>query len=380
MQELLIALFWFSVSALIWTYVGYPLFIVMLARWRPRPHKRADILPSVTLIIPAYNEETIIRQKLENALALDYPPEKMEIIVVADGSTDRTVEIAESFAGRGVRMLFQPERRGKIAAMNRAVPCAKGEILVFSDANAFMKPQSLRALVRNFADPQVGCVSGEKRIKADYRVQAQGESAYWRYESGIKRAESLFNTAIGAIGEIFAIRRELYHPLREDSIIEDFVLSMELVRDGWRIVYEPEATAWEEASPTLRAEWERRVRNCAGGFQALGRLGWLFSPRYAFMAFQFLSHKLLRWLAPLFMILTWFSNLALRSIPLYRWLFWGQTLFYFLALIGGLLAMMGWRLRPLWFVFYFCFANLTALGGLWRYLTGAQTNLWKKVR
>jgi cellulose synthase/poly-beta-1,6-N-acetylglucosamine synthase-like glycosyltransferase len=380
MQEALIALFWLSAFAIIWTYIGYPLFITLLARWRPRPHQKDEIMPTVSLIVPAYNEEAVIKEKLENALALDYPRDRMEIIVVADGSTDRTVEIVQGFADRGVRLLFQPERRGKIAAMNRAVPYAKGEILVFSDANAMMEPKSLKVLVRNFADAHVGCVSGEKRVRTDYRVQAQGESAYWRYESAIKRAESLVNTTIGAIGEFFAIRRELYRPLREDSIIEDFVLSMQLVMDGWRVVYEPEAVAWEEASPSLRAEWERRARNCAGGFQAVGRLSRLFSPRYGFIAFQFLSHKLLRWLAPFFMILAWATTLALYPVTFFRWLFWGQAIFYLLALVGGFLAIRGHRWRPLWLIFYFCFANATALGGFWRYITGQQNVVWKKVR
>lgn len=380
MRGVLIILFWLSAIAVAWTYVGYPLFIMLLARWRLRPHQRADILPTVSLIIPAYNEESVIRQKLENVLDLDYPPEQLEIIVVADGSTDRTVEIAESFADRRVRLLFQPERQGKIAAMNRAVPYARGEILVFSDANAMLDPLSLRALVRNFADPQVGCVSGEKRVGTDRRVQAQGESLYWRYESGIKRAESLVNTSIGAVGEFFAIRRELYYPLREDSIIEDFVLSMQLVMEGWRVIYEPEAVAWEEASPTLRAEWERRARMCAGGFQSIGRLRRLFSPRYAFVAFQFLSHKVLRWLAPFLMALIWLSALALSSFAIYRWLFWLQTAFFTLAFLGGLLAVKGWQWRPLWLLFYFCFANATALGGLWRYVMGRQNVTWKKVR
>ncbi|MGC8946863.1 MAG: glycosyltransferase family 2 protein [Anaerolineae bacterium] len=376
----LIALFWLSALAVAWTHVGYPLFIILLARWRPRPHQKGEVLPTVSLIIPAYNEEAVIGEKLENALTLDYPRGRIEIIVVADGSTDRTVEIVEGFADWGVRLLFQPERRGKIAAMNRAVPYAQGKILVFSDANAMMEPESLRALVRNFADPRVACVSGEKRVRADQPVQAQGESAYWRYESSIKRAESVVNTAIGAVGEFFAIRRELYRPLREDSIIEDFVLSMQLVMEGWRVVYEPEAVAWEEASPTLKAEWERRARNCAGGFQAVGRLIRLFSPRYSMVAFQFLSHKILRWLSPFFMLLAWLTALVLYPFDLYRLLFWGQTAFYLLALVGGLLSVKGWRWRPLWLIFYFCFANATALSGFWRYVTGRQNVAWKKVR
>jgi len=380
MPEALIALFWLSAFAVAWTYVGYPLFITLLARWRPRPHQKGNVLPTASLIIPAYNEEDVIGEKLENALALDYPQERMEIIVVADGSTDQTAEIVRRFADRGVHLLFQPERRGKIAAMNRAVPYARGEILVFSDANAMMEPKSLKVLVRNFADARVGCVSGEKRVRTDQCVQAQGESAYWRYESAIKRAESLVNTTIGAVGEFFAIRRELYRSLREDSIIEDFVLSMQLVMDGWRVVYEPEAVAWEKASPSLGAEWERRTRMSAGGFQSIGRLKHLFSLKHTFIAFQFFSHKLLRWYAPFFMISAWFTTLVLYSFDLYRWFFWGQTAFYLLALVGGLLSMQGWRWRPLWLVFYFCFANATALNGFWRYMTGQQNVTWKKVR
>lgn len=380
MMTILIAAFWLSGLAVFWTYIGYPLAISLLAYLRPRPHRRADIYPSVSFIIPAYNEEAVIAQKLENTLGLDYPPDHLEIIVVADGSTDQTVAIATRFAPWEVRVLFQPERRGKIAAMNRAVSYAQGEILVFSDANAMLEPESLRALVRNFADPQTGCVSGEKRIRQNHYVQAQGESAYWRYEAWLKRAESLVNTTIGAVGEFFAIRRELYRPLREDCIIEDFVLSMQLVMEGWRVVYEPEAIAWEEASPSLVAEWERRARMSAGGFQAIGQLSKLFSPHYVLTLWQFLSHKLLRWLAPFFLILAWGSAFALYRVPFYRWLFWGQTFFYALASLGGLLALGGIRWRPFWLAFYFCFANATALGGFWRYVTRRQNVIWKRVR
>jgi cellulose synthase/poly-beta-1,6-N-acetylglucosamine synthase-like glycosyltransferase len=308
--------FWLSALSVLWTYAGYPLLMLGLARYRPRPHRREPICPTVSLIIPAYNEEAVIAQKLQNALGLDYPMDRLEIIVVADGSTDKTVEIAQEFTKYGVQVLFQAERRGKIAAMNRAVPWAQGEILVFSDANAMMDPSSLRAIVRNFADPQVGCISGEKRVRPDRHVHAHGESAYWRYEAQVKKAESLASTAIGAVGEFFAIRRELYRPLREDCVIEDFVLSMQLVMDGWRVVYEPEAVAWEEPSPSLRSEWERRARIGAGGFQATGQLLGIFSPRYALVAFQFLSHKLLRWLAPFFMLTAWISAFILRfSFP-----------------------------------------------------------------
>jgi biofilm PGA synthesis N-glycosyltransferase PgaC len=380
MHLLSITLLWLSALAVVWTYAGYPLFIRLLARWRPRPHRQADIQPSVSLIIPAYNEEAVIAAKLENVLGLDYPPERQEILVVADGSTDRTVEIVESYAARGVRLLFQPQRRGKIAAMNRAVPHAVGEILVFSDANAMIEQASLRTLVRNFADPQVVCVSGEKRIRSDSQVQARGESAYWRYEARLKEAESRVSTAIGAVGEFFAIRKERYRPMEEDNLIEDFVLSMRLVMDGWRVVYEPRAVAREEASPSLQAEWERRSRMAAGGFQAIGRLRGLFSPRYGLVAFQYFSHKVLRWTAPFAMFLAWASSACLYAIAFYRLLFWGQTGFYLLALLGWATVSLGWKCRPLQLVFYFCFANSTALSGFVRYVTGTQSVIWKKAR
>ncbi len=376
----LAAVFWLAAGAVVWTYAGYPVFIFLLARLRPRPHRQEEILPSVSLVIPAYNEQDVIAEKLENTLALDYPSRQREIIVVADGSDDGTMEIVRTYAPQGVRLLYQPQRRGKIAAMNRAVPQAEGEILVFSDANAMIDPDSLRALVRNFADHQVACVSGEKRIQPDDQVQAQGESAYWRYEAFLKRADSLVNTAIGAVGEFFAIRRERYRRMEEDCLVEDFVLAMRLVMDGWRVVYEPQAVAWETASPSLRGEWERRARMAAGGFQAIGRLRGLFVPRHALAAFQFLSHKILRWLSPFLMVLAWGSAAALYGRPLYRVIFWLETAFYGAALAGWGTVLLEWPCRPLRMVFYFCFANATALAGFFRYITGRQPVTWEKAR
>jgi len=375
-----IGIFALSAFLIFWTYVGYPIFIALLARWRPRPHRREPLELPVTLIVPAYNEEAVIAAKLENLLALEYPAALREIIVVADGSTDRTVEIVAGYAGKGVQLLYQPERQGKIAAMNRAAPQAHGDILIFSDANAMMEPDALQQILPNFADPQVACVSGEKRIRPAAEVQAEGESAYWRYEAFMKRADSLVNTAIGAVGEFFAIRRELYRPLETDNLIEDFVLAMRLVMDGWRVVYEPAAVTWEEASPSLGGEWRRRARMAAGGFQAIGRLRGLLSPRYGLTAFQYVSHKVLRWLAPFFMLAALISSAFLTAEPLFRLLFWGQVLFYVLAVLGWALELLGWKCKPLRLIFYFCFANATMLGGFVRYVTRSQSVLWTKAR
>ncbi|MBN1872979.1 MAG: glycosyltransferase family 2 protein [Anaerolineae bacterium] len=376
-------------------------------------------MPTITFIVPAYNEEEVIAAKLENLFTLDYPAELCQIIVISDGSTDRTPEIvadhfqmapytarSTSFRNRALS-LFQPERRGKIAALNRAVPYAEGEILIFSDANAMMEPQSIGALVANFADPQVACVGGEKHIRVrplapgsasstleagfdratpNDAVQAEGESAYWRYEAFVKRADSLVSTAIGAVGEFFAIRRELYQPQSEDNIIEDFIISMRLVMDGWRVVYEPNAVTWEDASPDLSGEWTRRTRNATGGFQAIGRLRGLLSPRYGLVAVQYISHKVLRWLAAFFMILAFLTNVALlfirgvSNIEIWYVILGCQIAFYVLALLGWILDVLGVRWKPARIVFYFCFTNATALGGFGKYITGSRSVLWKKVR
>lgn len=376
----LIIAFWLSGSMVVYTFVGYGILLTMLAWFLHRPIQRQPITPSVTLIIPAYNEETVIAEKLDNCLALDYPQDSIEIMVVADGSTDRTCEIVTGYMPRSVKLLYQPERQGKIAAMNRAAPFASGEVLVFSDANAMQEPQSIRMLVANLADPKVACVGGEKRIRKDASVQARGESAYWRYEAYLKRLDSSVNTAIGAIGELFAIRRELYQPMDSDLLIEDFVLTMQLVARGWRVVYEPGAATWEDASPSLQGEWRRRVRMAAGGFQAVGRLKNMLNPLRGLAAIQYISHKVLRWLAPFFMMVAFAANLGLVHLPFYRFVMVAQVAFYLAALLGYGLLCLGMRWWPVQVPFYFCFANATSLAGFVRYVTRSQPVTWAKAR
>ena len=376
----LVAAFGISGLAVVYTFLGYGALITLLARFIHRPVQTQPITPSVTLIIPAYNEEAVIADKLDNCLALDYPRDLIEIMVVADGSTDRTCEIVRGYALRGVKLLHQPERRGKIAAMNRAAPFASSQALVFSDANAMLEPQAIRMLVANLADPKVACVGGEKRIRRAASVQAQGEGAYWRYEAYLKRLDSKINTAIGAIGELFAIRRELYQPMDDDLLIEDFVLTMKLVAKGWRVVYEPGAITWEEASPSLEGEWRRRVRMAAGGFQAIGRLKEMLNPLRGLAAIQYISHKVLRWLAPFFMLIAFAANLGLLHLPFYRWTMAAQMMFYVLAGLGYGLQGAGVRWWPAQVPFYFCFANTTSLMGFIRYIRKTQPVTWAKSR
>ena len=380
MTLLLSLVFWLCVFALVYTFGGYAVLMSVLARVRHRPVRAAPVTPTVSLIIPAYNEQAVIAEKLENTFALDYPRAQLEIIVVTDGSDDRTPDVVREYETRGVRLLHQPERRGKIAAMNRAVPFATGEVLIFSDANAMIEPQAIRALVANFADPQVACVGGIKRIRTSASVQARGESAYWRYEAYLKKLDSTVNTAIGAIGELFAIRRALWQPMDNDLLIEDFVVTMRLVARGWRVVYEPAAVTWEDASPSLRGEWRRRARMAAGGFQAMGRLKEMLNPLRSLAAFQFFSHKVLRWLAPFFMIGACVANLGLLHLPFYRFLFALQMIFYALALLGWALQVLNIHLWLVQVPFYFCFANATSLGGFVRFVTHTQPITWTKAR
>ena len=376
----LVAVLWISGLAVVYTFLGYGVLITLLARFVHRPIQCQPITPTVTLIIPAYNEEDVIIEKLANCLALDYPRDLIEIMVVADGSTDRTCEMVSQCTSRGVKLLHQPERRGKIAAMNRAAPFASSEVLVFSDANAMVEPKAIRMLVANLADPRVACVGGEKRIRRAASVQAQGEGAYWRYEAYLKRLDSKINTAIGAIGELFAIRRELYQPMDDDLLIEDFVLTMKLVAQGWRVVYEPGAITWEDASPSLTMEWRRRVRMAAGGFQAIGRLKDMLNPLRGLAAIQYMSHKVLRWLAPFFMTVAFAANLGLWHLPFYRLTLATQIIFYASALLGYGLQGAGARWWPVQVPFYFCFANATSLMGFVRYIRKTQPVTWAKSR
>jgi len=377
-------IFWLSLLGILYTYVGYALIITLLARWRARPVKQGDITPTVTMLVAAYNEEACIGRKIENTLALDYPPDKLELLVVTDGSTDRTPDIVRTYAERNanVRLLHQPERQGKPRALLRGFPQAQGEVIVFSDANCYFQPDTLRKLVRHFADPEVGGASGAKRISGQGdAVAKEGEGLYWRYESYLKACDSAVSSVMGVPGEIWAVRRNAYIPPDPDSFIDDFVASLRLVERGWRVVFEPQALAYEEASPSLRAEWQRRSRIAAGGWQAFFRLPGMLRHPNKLITFQYLSHRMARWMVtPTLFILLFFSNLGLSGQPFYRGVLALQVAFYLLAGLGWLLAARGRRVGWLLAPFYICLLNAAALAGGWRFLLGRQSVIWHKVR
>ncbi len=380
----MVTLFWCSVALLVLHFLLFPLCLFLLSRVRPRLAAPPAIFPTVSLIIAAYNEERVLAKKLENSLALDYPPENLEIIVVSDGSTDATPQIVESFRARGVTGLYQPRRGGKAAAINRAAERAHGEILVFSDANCFYDAGAIRALVRHFARPEVGGVTGRKAIRPQaQRESSRGDGFFWKVESAIKSWESRIGSVPTADGEIFALRRSLCDPLPEDTINDDTFLTFQIVRRGLRVLYEPEAISEELASPTLAEDFRVKARMVCGGMQTVKRFAGLLVPPRSFFALQFWIHKGLRHLMPLLLVALLVSNVALIAIgapALYRWALCLQGAFYAAALAGLLWPRRESTPTALYFPLYFCAMNAAALVGIGYHLRATPlVAVWKKA-
>lgn len=368
---------WLFIGLCAYVYVGYPLLLALLARLRPHPPHKSDWEPTVSLIIAAYNEADVIADKLTNTRQLHYPAERLQVIVAADGSNDQTAALARQF--EEVVVLDSPERRGKSAALNRAVEQATGEILVFSDANAFYDPDLLRHLVRNYADPKVGGVSGRKTV-----TQAgvgESEGIYWKYESFIRKKESLLHSATGTVGEINSVRRSLYRPIPPHIITDDAFLTMNTLRQGFRVLYEPAAFSWEAPAASSRDETIRRTRNSAGRYQLLFTPSlWASSP--PLVLWMLFSHKFARLLLPLFMLgALLFNTAALLTHPsLLLWLAWiAQAAFYGLALLGWAGEKMNHRFKLAKVAYYLVSTNAASLGGLLRFLRGQHTVLWEKA-
>jgi cellulose synthase/poly-beta-1,6-N-acetylglucosamine synthase-like glycosyltransferase len=377
-----LAVFWSMVALIVYVYVGYPCLVFLLASLRPRPVRKGPELPTVSFIIAAYNEEASIADKLRNTLALEYPSERLQIIVASDGSTDRTEEIVRSeFAGRVT--LVAAGRHGKMVAQNRAVAeAATGDIILFSDATTVYRPECLRALVASFADPEVGLATGN--VIHGLEVNAgvvKGRAAYWNYENFVRRHESRFDSILGAAGCFHALRRRLYTPLAPD-LIGDVVQTVKVVQQGYRAVVEEEAVVYEPAeSTTIREELERRARVIARGLRGKWYLRDFFNPfRHPWFCVQVLSHRILRWSVPLFLIGLLLANLALLDRPLYRAIFGAQVAFYALAALGWALERR--RLSPpgLTVPFYFCVINLAPLLALRSLLRGERKTTWETGR
>lgn len=376
-----LVIFILSVGLVFYAYLGYPALLALLARWWQRPVVTADHTPSVTLLIAAYNEESSIAQKLENSLALDYPTECLQIVVAADGSQDDTAALVAAYQAQGVVLSYEPARRGKMAAINRAMPRATGEIVVFSDANNIYDRETLRALVRPFADERVGATTGAKVIASGDGLLGESEGLYWRYESFIKKKETTLDSCVGAAGEVLAIRRHLFEPPPDEIINDDFYLALRLLQRGYRVVYVPQARSVERVSPSAQDEVARRTRIVAGRYQALLHGPALLPWKRPLLVWAIISHKFLRPLVPLAMIAALAANLvmAFQDVPFARGLLLLQVAFYGTAVVGATFQFPG-KLGKLFYLPVFLVnSNLAALWGLYRFLRGKQTTRWQRA-
>jgi cellulose synthase/poly-beta-1,6-N-acetylglucosamine synthase-like glycosyltransferase len=367
-------IFWLAIAVPVYTYIGYPLVLLLLRLLIHPGVKKNPIEPFVSLLIPAYNEGDVIEKKIHNSLALDYPAERIEIVVASDGSKDDTVDVARRFEdGRRIRVLAYPMNRGKIPVLNSSIPELRGDIVVFSDAPAMLYRDSVRNLVANFADPRVGAVSGRYTVvKADEVNIGKSEDFYWKYETYLKVQESQIASTLGGHGHLHAIRKDLYPFPPPGTINDDYIIPVSVLAKGYRAVYEPTAIVYEEAHEM--AGFGRRVRIMAGNLQQLREIKGLLWPLRPLPLFFFLSHKGSRLVVPFAMVAAVVANAFLLGSPLYTILFCLQALFYSMALVGTVFQL---RPKTLLLPFYFCMINVATFFGLYHALTSRRRMAWK---
>lgn len=387
-------LFWLFVLLIVYTYAGYPFLIWLFSRTAPHPKTDSNAKPYVTLLIAAFNEERVIAQKIENSLQLIYPRDRLQILVMDDGSEDRTQEIIKSYADRGVELAYNPPRRGKMAAINRAIQQARGEIVLFSDASNSYTADVVSEIVSPFSDARVGATVGARTIEAGAGGLGESEGLYWRYEAFIQKNESLLGCCTGIVGEILAIRRDLFTPPPDGIINDDFYMAMQVVKQGYCVTYAPKARSFESISIHAQDGIERRKRIVAGRYQAILHANRLLPWNRPFVVWQIISHKFMRPLVPLFMIGALLVNLLslafpsqgnifplLYLIPPYNWVMFSlQGVFYLLAVGGRVLEKRNTGWLRIFYVPTFLFnSNWAALEGLYRFVSGRQTNRWVKT-
>lgn len=384
-------IFWGFIAIVIYTYFGYPLILTIVSIFRKNksinqhePNNRFQ--PFVSLIIAAHNEEKVIRQKIENSLAIDYPENRFEIILVSDGSTDNTNQIIKQVQNDRLKCICYKPRRGKAYAINLATKEACGEIIVYSDANVWYEKDAIQNLVRHFRAPAIGCVCGEVRLYTADETTTQGEGLYSMYERFIQRKESIVSTMVAIDGAMFAIRKSLFKPIPEDTIVEDFYLALNCIEQQYRIIHVSDAKGEEEAAVSIQEEVRRKKRMIAGGFQTLARMKWLLNPFHnPVVSFEFISHKLLRWLLPFFLILIFIANTAILGVDnlnfykfIYLFILISQLLFYGCAVLG-FISKNTLNNKVIYFCTYFCAVNIAALIGLYRFFFRQQKVTWEKI-
>ena len=385
--------FWTALFIVFYTYLGYGIVLCLLVKLKElfvKPVRRvlpaADRdLPEVTLFITAFNEADIVDEKMANSLELDYPEEKLHIVWVTDGSDDGTNDRLRTRWEGKATVFFQPERQGKTAAMNRGMKLVDTPIVVFTDANTMLNKGAIKEIIRQFSDPRVGCVAGEKRVEIQAEQGATaGEGIYWKYESALKRLDYRLYSAVGAAGELFAIRTSLFEQMPPDTLLDDFILSLRIAMRGYKIAYSKEAYALESASLNMREEEKRKVRISAGGLQSVWRLrGLLNIFRYGILSFQYISHRVLRWtLTPiiLFALLPLNLLLACTGHTLYTVILALQLAFYLLGYLGYKMEKRNIRNKLLFIPYYFLFMNINVIRGYSYLAKHKGTGAWEKAK
>ncbi len=380
-------IFWLSAAVLFYSYIGYGslvfLFIQLKKLFTRRSAKNIRTWEPVTLVITAFNEEAVLDQKIRNTLDLNYPADKLHIVFVTDGSTDNSQQILLQYPVCTV--LHLDDRKGKYAAIKRAMRHVQTPVVIFSDANTMLNGDCIREIMYHYNDPATGAVAGEKRIITEPSVSAVGEAEgiYWRYESFLKRMDAGLYTVTGAAGELFSIRSSLFKELDDDVILDDFVTSMQVCMQGYRIAYEPNAFASEQASASLLEEEKRKVRISAGAYQSIGYMNGINIFKYPLLAFQIISRRLLRWIfCPVMIPLLLFSNLFITvydpNALFYKITLLSQLFFYLLALAGWFVLRTGRKASVFTIPFYFVFMNYCLVKGFFKFIRGKQTVLWEK--
>lgn len=386
----MITAFWICLVLVIYTFIGYGFVLFVLVKIKRFFVKSFEFetnfeLPSVTILVAAYNEEDMIIEKVNNTLSLNYPLDKLQIIFITDGSTDQTAEKIRNFAD--VTLLHKDERAGKMAAIKRAIPFVNGNITVFTDANTFLNTNAIRELVKHYQNKKVGAVAGEKRILVNEMADASsaGEGFYWKYESHLKKWDYELYSNVGAAGELFSIRTALYPQVESDTIIDDHMIAMRIAEKGYIIAYEPEAYAMETASENTKEELKRKIRIAAGGIQSILRLTKAANPfYYPILTFQYISHRVLRWtITPFLLIIAFILDACIvlkGGGQMYQFLFIAQILFYFLSLAGLFFENRNIRIKAFFIPYYFCVMNYAVIAGIIRYFKKNQSAAWEKSK
>jgi biofilm PGA synthesis N-glycosyltransferase PgaC len=386
----MITTFWISLFIIFYAFIGYGLLLFILIKIKRAIAGKPVLpeavnLPTCTLIVAAYNEEAFIEQKIQNTLELIYPDNKLKFIFVTDGSTDATADIVSKYPQ--IKHLHSDARMGKMAAVHRAKDVVDTDIIVFTDANTFLNTEAMINICRHYADPKVGAVAGEKRVATTEAADATaGEGFYWKYESKLKTWDSELYSVVGAAGELYSVRTELYQPVPSNAIIDDFMISMLIAQKGYKIVYEPEAYASETASEDVKEELKRKIRIAAGGLQSIIWLKSLLLPfKLPLLSFQYISHRVLRWtVVPFLMVLVLILNIWIvcrgDSGFIYQLILFGQIAFYGMSILGRIMMARQIKVKIFFIPYYFSMMNYAVIRGIFRYLSGNQSAIWEKAK